>query len=78
MKHDMGGITFGSFIFVCPGQIELGILPHESAHVSQYGSLGPLFIPAYITQGLGAGLNHDLIQLEIDANWESWIIDHRR
>ncbi|HYI46146.1 MAG TPA: hypothetical protein VE174_11885 [Actinomycetota bacterium] len=46
-------ITFGHVI-LCVDEPDEALLAHELAHVRQYESWGPLFIPAYIVAALAS------------------------
>jgi hypothetical protein len=46
-------ITFGHVI-LCVDRIDERTLRHEMAHVRQYETWGPLFVPAYLVAGLQA------------------------
>jgi RHS repeat-associated protein len=64
-------ITFGYVIITKDPQMKTDILEHELRHVTQYGILGPLFIPLYIADSIRAGgdWNNKLMEGPFLPNW---------
>lgn len=50
-RGTFAAITFGHVILACSADAAARLARHERAHVRQYESWGPLFVPAYLLAG---------------------------